>query len=405
MRLRSPLSLLFFLLSCVLLLPGCSSDKKKKDARAAERLESVDVAYPMIDSVTLHREYPAYFTAFNDANVVARVNGYVQKKLFANGQWVKAGQPLYVIEQTTYRDQLNQAQAQLQTALANNDYNTRNYHAMSKALESDAVSGLDVIQAKSAMEQSEAAIKTAKAAVSSAELMLGYCTVRAPFEGRVAASNVIVGDYVSGEGEPQVLTQVVDDRDLNVHFSVEDAQYLLMTDTPEGRAVDYTKVPITFNDTIIGTYYGSLSYDAPTVNKSTGTIDLWLHLKNPDGIFKSGMFATVHLPYANDPKAVIIKDAAIGTDQLGKYVYLVNDSNRVVYTHIEPGELYQDTLRIVTKGVRPTDRYVTQALLKVRDGMPVNPVLPGQKAGEKAGKDSAPTAASKDAAPKADTKK
>lgn len=364
-------------LTLALILAGCDSKKKKA---TGERLETVEVAYPMVDSVTLHKEYPAYFTAWNNANVVARVNGYVRAKLFENGQWVKAGQPLYRIESTTYRDQLNQAQAQLQTAIATNDYATRNYQAMSKALESDAVSGLDVIQAKSSMEQSAAAIKTAKAAVSSAQLMLDYCTVRAPFEGRVAASNVIVGDYVSGEGEPQVLTQVVDDRDLNVHFSVEDSQYLLMTDTPEGKAVDYSKVPITFNDTIIGTYYGSLSYDAPVVNKSTGTIDLWLHLVNREGLFKAGMFATVHLPYANDPKAVIIKDAAIGTDQLGKYVYLVNDSNRVVYTHIEPGELYQDTLRIVNKGIKPTDRYITQALLKVRDGMPVNPVVASKDA-------------------------
>jgi multidrug efflux pump subunit AcrA (membrane-fusion protein) len=75
------------------------------------------------------------------------------------------------------------------------------------------------------------------------------------------------------------------------------------------------------------------------------------------------------------PKAIVIRDASISTDQLGRYVYLVNDSNQVVYTPIEVGPLYRDTLRIVTKGLSPTDRYVTTALLKVRDGMPVVPVL------------------------------
>ena len=86
------------------------------------------------------------------------------------------------------------------------------------------------------------------------------------------------------------------------------------------------------------------------------------------------MYATVMLPYAIDPKAIVIKDASIGTDQLGKYVYVVNDSNRVVYTPIKVGELYQDSLRIVNDGLAPTDRYVTKALLKVRDGMEIKPV-------------------------------
>ena len=87
------------------------------------------------------------------------------------------------------------------------------------------------------------------------------------------------------------------------------------------------------------------------------------------------MYATVMLPYALDPKAILIKDAAISTGQLGKYVYVVNDSNKVVYTPIKVGELYQDTLRIVSEGLSPADRYVTKAMLKVRDGMEVKPVV------------------------------
>ena len=80
------------------------------------------------------------------------------------------------------------------------------------------------------------------------------------------------------------------------------------------------------------------------------------------------------LPYAVDPKAILIKDASIGTDQKGKYVYVVNDDNKVVYTPIEVGELIDDTMRIVTEGLTPDSRYVTKALLKVRDGMTVKPI-------------------------------
>lgn len=90
---------------------------------------------------------------------------------------------------------------------------------------------------------------------------------------------------------------------------------------------------------------------------------------------KDGMYATVSLPYAFEPNAILIKDASIGTDQLGKYVYVVNDSNKVVYTPIEVGETVNDTLRIVNKGLSPRSKYVTKALLKVRDGQTVTPRL------------------------------
>lgn len=87
------------------------------------------------------------------------------------------------------------------------------------------------------------------------------------------------------------------------------------------------------------------------------------------------MFVTVDLPYGTEPQAILIRDASIGTDQLGKYVYVVNDSNKVVYTPVELGELYRDTLRIVNKGLSPRTRYVTKALLTVRNGETVKPSL------------------------------
>ncbi len=86
------------------------------------------------------------------------------------------------------------------------------------------------------------------------------------------------------------------------------------------------------------------------------------------------MYATVSLPYGTEPHALLVKDASIGTDQLGKYLYTVNDSDKVVYTPVEIGGLYRDSLRVITKGIAPDTRYVTSALLKVRDGMPVKPV-------------------------------
>ncbi len=231
-----------------------------------------------------------------------------------------------------------------------------------------------VIQAESALKESEASIKTAQAAVETARLMLSYCTVRAPFAGHASESLLLPGSFVAGESSPVVLTTVYDDSSVSATFAVEDTRVLELRNSPAAAKIDYDHIPVQFGDSIPNKYTGKLDYTAPAVNKSTGTVPMRIKIDNSNGELRSGMFATVLLPYAVDPKAIIVKDASIGTDQLGKYLYVVNDSNRIVYTPVKVGELYHDTLRVVTEGLRPTDRYVTKALLKVRDGMEVKPI-------------------------------
>lgn len=86
------------------------------------------------------------------------------------------------------------------------------------------------------------------------------------------------------------------------------------------------------------------------------------------------MYTNVHMPFGENAKAILVKDSSIGTDQLGKYLYVVNDSDKIVYTPIKTGDLYNDSLRVITEGIGPNSRYVTSALLKVRDGMTIKPI-------------------------------
>ena len=96
---------------------------------------------------------------------------------------------------------------------------------------------------------------------------------------------------------------------------------------------------------------------------------------NPYAELRAGMYCTIRLPYKIEPKALLVRDASISTDQKGQYVYVVNDSNKVVYTPIVTGDIVNDTMRIVYQGLKPGDRYVTSALLKVRNGMTVKPYM------------------------------
>lgn len=364
------------------LLSGCGSDTKKTNSVSET---SVEVAYPIVDSVTLHKTYPGYIRALNTAEIVARVSGQLLTQNYHEGDYVNKGQILFTIESTRYRDAVKQANAELNTARSQYEYSSRQYEAMKKALKADAVSQMEVLQAENSMNSAKAAIQNAEAALSTAQENLGYCTVRAPRSGRISIATLSTGNFVNGEASPVKLATIYDDSEVKAVFDIEDAQYELMTGR-SGAAENklLRSIPLTFQQKLPHTYSADLSYTSPNVDTTTGTITLEGHLANPDGELKDGMFVSVDLPYGTDPEAILVDDASIGTDQLGKYMYVVNDSNKVVYTPVETGELYHDTLRIVTRGLTPKSLYVTKALLTVRNGEKIKPSLRQGAAGRSA---------------------
>ncbi len=358
------------LLAALLLIAGGC---KKKEKATAE-IPGIEVENPLVDSVSLHKTYTGFIYALNSADIVARVNGQLLTQNYHEGDYVTKGQVLFTIESSKYRDAVQQAQAALKTAQSQYDYASRQYEAMKKALQADAVSQMDVIQAESSMNTAKASIQNASAALATAQENLGYCTVRATRSGRIYIDTTSTGNYINGEGAPVKLATIYDDSQVKAVFEIEASQYELMIG--EGNPFEnklLRAIPLTFEQPLPHKYTADLVYTSPNVETNTGTVTLEGHLDNLDKELKDGMYVSVDLPYGTDPKAILIRDASIGTDQLGKYVYVVNDSNKVVYTPIEIGQLYQDTLRIVTKGLTPEQRYVTKALLTVRNGMTVNP--------------------------------
>lgn len=352
---------------------GCQSNK---NVDMAEEQMPVDVAEVVTDSVILYRTYPGTLTANNTVQVVARVNGTLQSVHFSGGDLVKKGQLLFTIEDRTYRDAVNQAEAQLETARSTHEFATKQYLAMKKALESDAVSQIDVIQAKSSMEESAASIQNAEAALSTARQNLAYCSVTAPITGHITSNAFSPGTYLAGAGSLVTLATIYDDATLNANFYLEDASFLRMFGSDNNRSmIDYEKVPLQFTEALPHTYTGNLKYMAPAVNSSTGTMLVQAGVDNKYGELRDGMYVEVRLPWKVDPKAMLVKDAAISTDQLGKYLYVVNDSDNVVYTPIKAGDVYRDTMRVVYEGVVQGEKYVTKALLRVRNGMQVKPVV------------------------------
>lgn len=351
---------------------GCKSHHADTDN---DSLPDIEVTQVTTDSVTLYRTYPGTLGATQKVQLVARVSGYLTGQFYDAGEHVRKGQLLFTIEDTQYRQALNEAQAKLEAAQSSYTYAANQYEALRKAYESDAVSQMEVIQGKSNMESAAAAIQQAKAALTTARTNLDYCTVRAPFDGVMSASNSTVGDFLNGSASPVHLADIYDNSALNVDFYIEDASFLRMFTNENNRhMIDYTNMPLKFSESLPHSYSADLKYMSPDVETGTGTLFLRGVVENSYEELRPGMFVSVSLPYKMDPEAMLVKDTSISTDQQGKYIYTVNDSNRVVYTPIKIGDMANDSMRVVTEGVTPATRYVTSAMLKVRNGMPINPV-------------------------------
>ena len=365
---------LMYIFLVLSVLTGC---KEKKDAGAMKGMPTlaISVAKPIVKDITLTKDYPGYLTTEKTVNLVARVNGTLQSVSYAPGGRVKKGQLLFVIEPTLYDDKVAQAEAELKTAQAQLEYARNNYSRMKEAVKSDAVSQIQVLQSESSVTEGVAAVSNAEAALSTARTNLGYCYVRAPFDGTISKSTVDIGSYVGGSLQPVTLATIYKDDQMYAYFNVADNQWLEMSMNNQQPTKDLPKkIMVQLGKEGTESYPATLDYLSPNVDLNTGTLMVRANFDNPQGVLKSGLYVSITLPYGEADHAILVKEASIGTDQLGKFLYAVNDSDIVHYRHIEIGQLINDTLRQVLGGLSPQERYVTEALMKVRDGMKIKPI-------------------------------
>lgn len=359
-------------IGCIVLVTASCSHKK---SGISDEAPVIDVAAVTVDSVTVHRSFPAYLTANRSVDLVARVNSTLTSRRYKEGDFVKEGTVLFTFDPTQYAEAVSRARAALDDAEASYRYAADHYAAVEKALESDAVSRMEVLQAKSAKEAAEASIASARAQLKTAETTLSYCTVRAPFDGHVSMSEYSAGAYLAGEGAPIKLCTIYDDAVVLVNFSIDNIEFAKLKAKADSSGIGAMlhRIPVIFDNPTQYNYTSDIYYMSPVIDKSTGAMRMQAEIDNSHGELRAGMYSSVAMPVEHLDSAILVRDASIATDQLGKYLYVVNDSDRVVYTPVKTGETVADTMRIITSGLKRGDRYVTSALLKVRDGMTVRP--------------------------------
>ena len=221
------------LLGALALFGSCHSRHKAPEEAAGPR--PVEVAEVITDSVILHKTYPGYLSSGSTANVVSLVEGRIIWKEYPGGSIVEKGQVLFKVDPSLYEDAVKRAEASLTSAESELEYAKSRCAAVKKAFEAEAVSKMEVLAAESNVQQAEANVKDCRAALHTAQIQLGYCTIKAPMAGIIDDAKYGAGDYISGStGAPVLLSTIYDNTKLTAEFEIEDAQYEKMVGRTSG---------------------------------------------------------------------------------------------------------------------------------------------------------------------------
>lgn len=361
------------ILGISLITGGCkkkSPDKENKGDTGRPAPEVV-VAQPEQQDVVYTYQYPAYLEALQTVNLVARVSGFLQKVNYIPGRAVKTGDLLFIIEPQSYLDQLNSAQAAMKSMKAQLAYSKAQYERMKETIPGKAISEIDFIQAESDYHTAIANLENARAQLNTARINLNYCYVKAPFDGHVSRNMIDAGNFVGGSIQPVTLATIYKEKTMYAYFNMA---YPEFRNLPVISSTASLPLTITDASDSTRTWQGRLDYSSPNVDLQTGTVAVRAIAENPGGELLSGMYVTITVPYKQVKNALVIPESSIGTGQAGRYVYLVNDENRVVQQAVKVGFPEPGGAREIISGVTANDRYVLQAMMTVRPGMTVKPV-------------------------------
>lgn len=357
-----------------LLLGACEDRNKYQPPPAPE----VGVAKPQQRPVTLYLELTGNTSAFNKVELVARVQGFLAKVGYKDGDRVAAGTTLFEIERAPYETSLQIAEAsrEQQAALlvqAEADL-SRQLALQQRQVASEA--RLD--ESRSKRDATVAALEQAKGQVQQAKINLGYTEIKAPFAGVVTARLVDPGSLVGASG-PTKLATIVQVDPIYVNFNVNEQQVLQIRDQLRSQGLtlkDLGPIPVEVGlQTETGfPHKGVINYIAPDLDQSTGTLAVRALLANQDRVLLPGLFVRVRVPVQSAVESLLVPDRALGNNQLGRYVLVVNDKNIVDQRQVETGDAVDGGLRIIKSGLTPQDRIVVTGTQRAIPGTAVKPV-------------------------------
>ena len=337
----------------------------------------VTVAPPRQQPVTRYLEATGNTASVNAADLVARVSGFVQSINYEDGALVKTGTLLFTIEPEPYEVKLEQAQAAETGAEAALKQAQTNFERQAELLARQTTTQANYDQALAQRDQAQASLQQAQANTKLAATNVDYAHVKAPFDGVVTARQVSVGQYVGASASPTVLATIVQTMPIYVNFNISEQDVLRIRAEMARRGMsrdELKKVPveIALQDEKDFPHQGTLDYAAPSVNPSTGTLPVRGVLANTDHTLLPGYFVRVRVPLQRDVPALLVPDAALGSDQGGRYVLVVGKDDMVEQRKVEIGPQVAE-LRVIESGLSAGDRVVVAGVLRAVPGQKVDP--------------------------------
>jgi membrane fusion protein, multidrug efflux system len=337
----------------------------------------VAVARPVERNVVEWDEYTARLEAVDSVEVRARVSGYLEAVRFADGATVKEGDVLFIIDPRPYKAVFERADAEVALAKARLDLAETRHERAAKLVAQTAVSQEEADTRAAEARQASADVRAAEAALEAARLDVEFTEVRAPISGRVSRKFVTEGNLVIGGVQGTLLTTIVSLDPIYVYFEVDERAYLKYTRLaleglrPSSRDIQ-NPVEVGFADEEGFPHRGNMDFVDNQLDPNTGTMIGRAVLPNPDLSLAPGLFARLRLVGSGEYRALLIPDAAIGTDQAQKFVYVIEADDTAQYRKVTLGPLI-DGLRVVRSGLSATDRVVVSGMQRLRPDAMVVP--------------------------------
>ena len=352
-------------------LGGCGQNNQY----AAPPPPKVTVAAPVEQDVTRYFEATGNTAAINSVDLVARVQGFVQAISYADGDFVKKGTSLFTIEPQPYKLKVDSAKAAVTSAQATLTQTQAEFQRQADLITRQVSTQANYDKALAQRDSSQADLQSAQANEQQAEINLGYTDVTAPFDGVVTARQVSLGQLVGASTSPTVLATIVQLDPIWVNFTASERDVLRVRALLASRgettaALIGLPVEVGLQTETGYPHHGKLDYVAPNVDPSTGTLAARATLENGDRALVPGYFVRVRIPSKPQP-ALLVPDAALGSDQSGRYVLVVNKDNVVEQRKVEPGQLVGE-LRVIETGLNKDDRVVVGGIMRAIPGEKVD---------------------------------
>ncbi len=348
------------------------------------------------ETVTLTRELAGRANGYQVAEVRPQVSGIVAKRLFTEGSVVKAGDPLYQLDDAAYRAQANSARAQLARAEASANAARLAARRSSELVKSRVISVQDDENAQAAWKQAEADVLAARASLDAANVTLGYARITAPISGQIGKSSVTQGALVSaGQAEPLATINQLDP--IYIDVTQSSAELLqLRRELAAGRLQDNQTLPVSIlmEDGSTFEHKGTLEFSEVSVDPTTGSFGLRVKVDNPDGLLMPGMYVRAVIGGGVRSDAVLVPMQGIARDPKGDTTAMVvGKDNKVEVRPVKVSRTVGDKW-LVEDGLKAGDKVIVEGLQKIGPGMPVNAT---EKGAQPAAAAAAPTAAPADA--------